>query len=230
MPAVTQGKVLVSGANGYIALWVVQLLLDHGFSVRGTVRADSKVAHLKETFKEYGDKLEVVVVPDITKVRVLFLRIGTLPLDSPDSLWPGWCLRRSGQRRRRDRTHRLAVPLQRQGPAGDDHARSRRHRQHPAERAAARERHREARRADRVVRDGAHARRRRAHVLRGRLERVLDQAGRDQGRRRATRRGLPREQDPCRARRVEVHGDQQGEAQLRPRGDEPAVCVRPSLA
>ncbi|KIP01586.1 hypothetical protein PHLGIDRAFT_131196 [Phlebiopsis gigantea 11061_1 CR5-6] len=67
MPAVTQGKVLVSGANGYIALWVVQSLLDHGFSVRGTVRSESKVAHLKETFKDHGDKLEVVVVPDITK-------------------------------------------------------------------------------------------------------------------------------------------------------------------
>lgn len=69
MPAVTKGKVLVTGANGYIALWVVKALLDQGYSVRGTVRAESKVAHLKETFKEYGDKLEVVVVPDITKVR-----------------------------------------------------------------------------------------------------------------------------------------------------------------
>ena len=71
MPAVTKGKVLVTGANGYIALWVVQSLLDAGYSVRGTVRRESAIAHLKECFKRYGDKLEVVVVPDITKVRVI---------------------------------------------------------------------------------------------------------------------------------------------------------------
>ena len=68
MPAITKGKVLVTGANGYIALWVVRSLLEAGFFVRGTVRSESKIAHLKETFKSFGDKLEVVVVPDITKV------------------------------------------------------------------------------------------------------------------------------------------------------------------
>ncbi|GJE86708.1 aldehyde reductase [Phanerochaete sordida] len=67
MPAITKGKVLVTGANGYIAVWVVKHLLEHGFSVRGTVRRDSSIPYLKETFKAYGDKLEFVVVPDITK-------------------------------------------------------------------------------------------------------------------------------------------------------------------
>ena len=33
MPAVTKGKVLVTGANGYIALWVVKALLDQGYAV-----------------------------------------------------------------------------------------------------------------------------------------------------------------------------------------------------
>lgn len=70
MPAVTFGKVLVTGANGYIAVWVVKNLLEQGFSVRGTVRSESKGTHLKEVFKSYGDKLEVVVVEDIAKVRV----------------------------------------------------------------------------------------------------------------------------------------------------------------
>ena len=60
---------LVTGANGYIALWVVQTLLEQGYSVRGTVRSESKGTHLKESFAKYGDKLEVVVVEDITKVR-----------------------------------------------------------------------------------------------------------------------------------------------------------------
>ena len=70
MPAVTTGKVLVTGANGYIAVWVVKHLLDHGFSVRGTVRRDTSIPYLKDLFKAYADKLEFVVVPDITKARL----------------------------------------------------------------------------------------------------------------------------------------------------------------
>ena len=70
MPAITSGKVLVTGANGYIAVWIVKLLLEAGFSVRGTVRAESKAAHLRTLFKSYGDKFEVVIVEDITKVRI----------------------------------------------------------------------------------------------------------------------------------------------------------------
>lgn len=69
MPAISSGKVLVSGANGFIAMWVIKKLLEDGFSVRGTVRSESKGVHLKETFKEYESKLEVVVVEDFTKVR-----------------------------------------------------------------------------------------------------------------------------------------------------------------
>lgn len=72
MPAVAASsttKVLVSGANGYIAVWVVRKLLEKGFAVRGTVRSDAKGVFLKETFKSYGDKFELVIVPDITKVR-----------------------------------------------------------------------------------------------------------------------------------------------------------------
>ncbi|KIP03371.1 hypothetical protein PHLGIDRAFT_94911 [Phlebiopsis gigantea 11061_1 CR5-6] len=67
MPAINAGKVLVTGANGYIALWVVRSLLEKGYSVRGTVRSESKIAHLKDTFKSYGAQLEVIVVSDIAK-------------------------------------------------------------------------------------------------------------------------------------------------------------------
>lgn len=70
MPAITSGKVLVTGANGFIAVWVVKTLLEQGFAVRGTVRSESKAAHLRETFASYGDKLEIVIVEDITKVRI----------------------------------------------------------------------------------------------------------------------------------------------------------------
>ena len=69
MPAITSGKVLVTGANGFIAVWVVQALLKKGFAVRGTVRSEDKAVHLRETFKECGSKLEVIIVEDITAVR-----------------------------------------------------------------------------------------------------------------------------------------------------------------
>ncbi|KAI9058001.1 NAD-P-binding protein [Trametes sanguinea] len=67
MPAVTSGKVLVTGANGYIATWIVKSLLDAGFAVRGTVRSESKTKHLRDLFKSAGDRLELVIVDDITK-------------------------------------------------------------------------------------------------------------------------------------------------------------------
>ncbi|KAJ6616017.1 NAD-P-binding protein [Mycena sp. CBHHK59/15] len=67
MPAIMSGKVLVSGANGFIAVWVVRALLEEGFSVRGAVRSADKCAHLRDLFSSYGDKFELVIVPDITK-------------------------------------------------------------------------------------------------------------------------------------------------------------------
>ncbi|KAF9230160.1 hypothetical protein BU15DRAFT_11814, partial [Melanogaster broomeanus] len=70
MPAVQPEppcKVLVSGATGYIAAWVVQALLERGYSVRGTARSVAKGEHLKKTFVSYGDKFEVVVVEDMAK-------------------------------------------------------------------------------------------------------------------------------------------------------------------
>ena len=66
-------KVLVTGANGYIAIWVVKTLLDQGYSVRGTVRSLEKGKHLMSLFKDYGDKFEPVVVEDITKVLIRFM-------------------------------------------------------------------------------------------------------------------------------------------------------------
>jgi len=62
-------RVLVTGANGYVALWVVRTLLEQGYIVRGTVRSESKGKLLLETFKEFKDRVEVVVVDDMAKVR-----------------------------------------------------------------------------------------------------------------------------------------------------------------
>ncbi len=71
MPIIEKGdKVLVSGANGYIAMWVVRSLLERGYAVRGTVRSAGKAKFIEEYFAGlgYADKLEIVVVEDITKV------------------------------------------------------------------------------------------------------------------------------------------------------------------
>ena len=74
MPSVDKGsKVLVSGANGYVAMWVVRTLLERGFTVRGTVRTEDKGKFMIEYFCKslgYGDKFEVVVVDDIVKVGI----------------------------------------------------------------------------------------------------------------------------------------------------------------
>jgi nucleoside-diphosphate-sugar epimerase len=71
MPTVQPpAKVLVSGATGYIAVWVVQNLLDRGYAVRGTARSVAKGDFLKKVFASYasGDRFEVVIVVDIAEV------------------------------------------------------------------------------------------------------------------------------------------------------------------
>jgi hypothetical protein len=60
-------KVLVTGANGFLATWVVKKYLEAGYSVRGTVRSLSKSAFLNDKFAHYGERFELVVVEDITK-------------------------------------------------------------------------------------------------------------------------------------------------------------------
>ncbi|KAI9509130.1 D-lactaldehyde dehydrogenase [Russula earlei] len=60
-------KVLVTGANGYLATWVVAKYLESGYSVRGTVRSLPKSTFLKDRFSHYGDRFELIVVEDITK-------------------------------------------------------------------------------------------------------------------------------------------------------------------
>lgn len=60
--------VLVTGANGYIAMWIIRTLLEKGYAVRGAVRSVEKAERLKEQFSSWGKKFEWVVVEDITKV------------------------------------------------------------------------------------------------------------------------------------------------------------------
>lgn len=61
-----KGRVLVTGANGYIAGRTVEAFLKAGYAVRGTVRALGSAAEVAAALSEYADKLEFVSVPDIT--------------------------------------------------------------------------------------------------------------------------------------------------------------------
>lgn len=70
MPAVSApATALVTGANGYVAAWVVRALLEEGYTVIGTVRSADKGEYLKKVFSSYGDKFEIKVVEDITAVN-----------------------------------------------------------------------------------------------------------------------------------------------------------------
>ena len=64
-------KVLVTGASGYIAAWIVRTLLEKGYTVRGTVRSESKGQYLSKTFAEFGNRFEYVIVDDIEKVDIM---------------------------------------------------------------------------------------------------------------------------------------------------------------
>ncbi|KAJ3772324.1 D-lactaldehyde dehydrogenase [Lentinula raphanica] len=68
MPTVPAGsKILVTGANGFVAAWVIRTLLEKGYKVRGTIRSEGKGVYLKKIFAEHEDNFELVIVEDITK-------------------------------------------------------------------------------------------------------------------------------------------------------------------
>ncbi|KZT54480.1 NAD(P)-binding protein [Calocera cornea HHB12733] len=60
-------KVLVTGANGYLATWILRTLLEEGYSVKGAVRSVSKGDYLVNLFKKYGDAFAYVIVEDMAK-------------------------------------------------------------------------------------------------------------------------------------------------------------------
>jgi nucleoside-diphosphate-sugar epimerase len=69
MPSVSApAKVLVTGASGFVAAWVIKDLLDQGYAVRGTFRSIDKAKHFNDIFKAEVEKgqLEFVEVPDMS--------------------------------------------------------------------------------------------------------------------------------------------------------------------
>ncbi|KAF8608520.1 D-lactaldehyde dehydrogenase [Ceratobasidium sp. AG-I] len=68
MPAIqAPAKVLVTGASGFIAVWVCKTLLEAGYTVRGTVRSAGKGDYLKDLFKSHSGKFEYVIVKDMAE-------------------------------------------------------------------------------------------------------------------------------------------------------------------
>jgi len=57
-------KVLLTGANGFIGVHILKVLLARGYDVVGTVRSESKTTYLRELFKN-SDKLNFAIVEDI---------------------------------------------------------------------------------------------------------------------------------------------------------------------
>lgn len=71
-------RILVTGANSYLASNIIDLLLSLGYSVRGTIRTEKP--WLDEYFNsKYGaGKFESVIVPDITLTESLVKVLGDI--------------------------------------------------------------------------------------------------------------------------------------------------------
>ena len=79
MPAVTSGKIVVTGANGYIAAWCTKTLLLQGYTVLGVVRSETAASTVKQLFSDFGARFEACIVPDYGKVRfVLVDRVSSM--------------------------------------------------------------------------------------------------------------------------------------------------------
>ncbi|EUC54216.1 NADPH-dependent methylglyoxal reductase GRE2 [Rhizoctonia solani AG-3 Rhs1AP] len=60
-------KVLLTGANGYYAVYVIKELLERGYTVVGTVRSAPKGEELVKLFPSHNGKFSYAVVPNILK-------------------------------------------------------------------------------------------------------------------------------------------------------------------
>jgi len=59
-------RVLLTGANGFIASHVLSDILARGWSVRAVVRSQEKANQILSDFPNHGSQLDTGVVPDIT--------------------------------------------------------------------------------------------------------------------------------------------------------------------
>ncbi|KAH6904336.1 D-lactaldehyde dehydrogenase [Coprinopsis sp. MPI-PUGE-AT-0042] len=68
MPTLSSGdKALVTGSNGYLAMWIIRGLVREGLLSQSAVRSAAKGKHLQDYFASYSAKFEIAIVPDITQ-------------------------------------------------------------------------------------------------------------------------------------------------------------------
>ncbi|KAF8999674.1 hypothetical protein BDQ17DRAFT_1308461 [Cyathus striatus] len=70
MPAIppsTNSKILVTGANGYVGMWIVRTLLEGGYSVLAVVRTEQKIAYMKQYFEHQRERFKIAVLDDMIK-------------------------------------------------------------------------------------------------------------------------------------------------------------------
>ncbi|KAL7929854.1 hypothetical protein V8C35DRAFT_330981 [Trichoderma chlorosporum] len=67
MSAPSEQTLLVTGANGFVALHVIKQALDRGYNVRGTVRSVSTAGKVRCIFADYGNQFTVSIVPALNK-------------------------------------------------------------------------------------------------------------------------------------------------------------------
>ncbi|KAH6916517.1 D-lactaldehyde dehydrogenase [Coprinopsis sp. MPI-PUGE-AT-0042] len=88
-----QSKILVTGSNGYIGMWIVHSLLQKGYYVRAVVRSPEKGKHMQSHFnlKAHGDRLGLAIVPDMTKEGAFDEAVkdveGVVHTASPVGIW-----------------------------------------------------------------------------------------------------------------------------------------------
>jgi nucleoside-diphosphate-sugar epimerase len=64
----TMTRILLTGASGFIAAHTLDILLERGHSVVGTVRSQEKADKIKAQYNgKYADKLSFAIVPDIAQ-------------------------------------------------------------------------------------------------------------------------------------------------------------------
>ncbi|KAI0759548.1 NAD-P-binding protein [Trametes elegans] len=81
MPAISPpGRVLITGANGYVGCWVVRALLEKGYAVRGVVRTEEKAraleALVRDKHPDRASAFDCVVIPDISVEGVVEPHLG----------------------------------------------------------------------------------------------------------------------------------------------------------
>jgi nucleoside-diphosphate-sugar epimerase len=69
-PSPFSSLILVTGGSGFLAVHIVQQLLDRGHRVRTTVRSSAKGDYLKDVFHKHAGKFEYVIAEDVEKEGV----------------------------------------------------------------------------------------------------------------------------------------------------------------